>query len=79
MGFSFEGLGPIPWVDLGGGAEAKIQPFRNMIMLHIKLIRERCMQQHGSKYFAHRHTLEVITFFFLESSHVVYQIKGNGA
>ena len=25
------------WVDLGGGAEAKIKLFQNMVMLHIKL------------------------------------------
>ena len=25
------------WVDLGGGAEAKINFFQNMVMLHIKL------------------------------------------
>ena len=26
-----------PWVDLGGGAEAKIKLFQNMVMLQIKL------------------------------------------
>ena len=26
-----------PWVDLGGGAEAKINFFQSMVMLHIKL------------------------------------------
>ena len=26
-----------PGVDLGGGAKAKIELFRNMVMLHIKL------------------------------------------
>ena len=37
------------------------------------------MQQHGSKYFAHRHTLEprVGSNHFSERSHVAYQIKGN--
>ena len=25
------------WVNLGGGTEAKIKPFQNMVMLHIKL------------------------------------------
>ena len=25
------------WVDSGGGAEAKIKLFQNMVMLHIKL------------------------------------------
>ena len=28
---------PAPYVDLGGGAEAKIQLLQNMVMLHIKL------------------------------------------
>ena len=27
----------VRWVDLGGGAEAKIKIFQNMVMLHIKL------------------------------------------
>ena len=42
------------------------------------------MQQHGSKYFARRHTLDPgmglkgQNIFFSESSHVTYQIKGNG-
>ena len=35
--FKFEGLGQALRVDLGGGAEAKIQLFQNMFMLHIKL------------------------------------------
>ena len=34
-GILVEGLGPTPWVDLGGGAVAKIKLFRNMVMLHI--------------------------------------------
>ena len=29
--------GMTPWMDLGDGAEAKIQLFQNMVMLHIKL------------------------------------------
>ena len=45
------------------------------------------MQQHGSKYFARRHTLDPIGvgakrskhFFSSESSHVAYQVKGHGA
>ena len=40
-----------PLVDLGGWAEAKIQLFQNIVMLHIKLKGMR----HGRKYFAHRH------------------------
>ena len=30
-------LGPDPWYDLGGGAEAKSQHFQKIGMLHIKL------------------------------------------
>ena len=26
-----------PWVDVGGGAQAKIKLFQNIVMLHIKL------------------------------------------
>ena len=40
-------------MDLGGGAEAKIKLFQNMVMLHIKSKADDT----GSKYFAHRHTL----------------------
>ena len=40
------------------------------------------MQQYGSKYFAHRHTLDPgvgqkVKPFISEGSHVAYQIKGN--
>ena len=52
-----------------------------MVMLHIKL-KKIYMQQHGSKYFACRHTIDPgvgSKHFFSESSHVAYQIKGNGA
>ena len=35
--FSLKALVGAPWVDLGGGAEAKIKLFQNMVMLHIKL------------------------------------------
>ena len=55
-----------------------------MVMLHIKFKGTK-MQQHGSKYFAHPHTFELggwvkmSKYFISESSHVAYQIKGNGA
>ena len=35
--FSLKALVRVPWVDLRGGAEAKIKLFQNMVMLHIKL------------------------------------------
>ena len=35
--YSLKALVRAHWVDLGGGAEAKIKPFQNMVMLHIKL------------------------------------------
>ena len=34
--FSLKAWVRVPWVDLGGGAEAKIKLFKNMVMLHIK-------------------------------------------
>ena len=43
------------------------------------------MQQHGSKYFARRHTLEpegvvkMSKHFLKVERHVAYQFKGNGA
>ena len=35
--FSWKAWVRARWVDLGGGAEAKIKLFQNMVMLHIKL------------------------------------------
>ena len=35
--FSLKAWVQARWVDLGGGAEAKIKLFQNMVMLHIKL------------------------------------------
>ena len=35
--FSLNAWVPTPRVDLGGGTEAKINLFQNMVMLHIKL------------------------------------------
>ena len=35
--FSLKALVRALWVDLGGGAKAKIKLFQNMVMLHIKL------------------------------------------
>ena len=35
--FSLKAWFLAPLVDLGGGAEAKIKLFQNMVMLHIKL------------------------------------------
>ena len=35
--FSLKVCVRVRWVDLGGGAEAKIKLFQNMVMLHIKL------------------------------------------
>ena len=35
--FSLKALVRACWVDLRGGAEAKIKLFQNMVMLHIKL------------------------------------------
>ena len=35
--FSLKASVQAPGVDLGGGAKAKIKPFQNMVMLHIKV------------------------------------------
>ena len=35
--FSLKAWVRASWVDLGGGVEAKIKLFQNMVMLHIKL------------------------------------------
>ena len=83
--FSLKALARACWVDLGGGAEVRIKLFQNMVMLHIKL-KLTSWQQHGSKYFAHRHTLSTQgvgtkgqTISFSETSHVAYQIKADDA
>ena len=63
-------------MDLGGGAEAKIKLFQNMVMLHIKLklvanilpTDTPSTQGVGSK---------GQTMSFTESIHFAYQIKGN--
>ena len=50
----------VPGVDLGGGAEAKINLFRYMVMLRIKLkltTHVGTKYKQGTKYFAHRHPL----------------------
>ena len=67
-------------MDLGGGAEAKIRLFQNMVMLHIKLKLKTLAnilptdtpstQGVGSK---------GQTIYFSESSHVAYQIKADDA
>ena len=70
----------VRWVELGGGAEAKIKLFQNMDMLHIKLKLKTlaatwwqifCLTKGvGSK---------DQTIYFSESSHVAYQIKADEA
>ena len=37
LDFSLKGWVRAWWVDIGGGAEAKIKFFQNKVMLHIKL------------------------------------------
>ena len=62
-------------MDLGGGTEAKIKLFQNVVML----------AKYGSKYFAHRHTLDPgggvkRSYYTLsKSSRVAYQIKADDA
>ena len=69
-------MGPRPWGELGGGAEAEYG--------HVAyLLKAEDLQQHGSKYFSHRHTLDpgggvkMSNHIFCESSQVAYQIEGN--
>ena len=63
-------------MDLGSGTKAKIKLFQNIsVMLHIK-------QQHGSKYFAHRHTFDLgggvkrSNHFFLKVVMLHVKLKG---
>ena len=46
--FEHEYLDPGPWVDWGGGTEAKIKLFQNMVKLHIKLMR---MTMHAASWY----------------------------
>ena len=68
-----------------GRAQAKIELFQNMVMLHIKLKLKTLAATYGSKYFAHRHTLDQgggvkrSYYIFSSSSHVAYQIKADDA
>ena len=81
--FSLKAWVRAPWVDFGGGAEAQIKLFQNMVMLHIKL---------KLTAFAKNMVANILptdtpltqgvgskgqTIYFCESSHVAYQIKGN--
>ena len=69
-------------MDLGDGAEAKIEFFQNMVMLHIKL-----KLTTGSNMVANILPTDTPltqgvgskgqTISFTESSHVAYQFKGN--
>ena len=81
--FSLKAWVRVRLVDLGGGAEAKIKLFQNMVMLHIKLndassnmvanilpTDTPLIQGVGSK---------GQTIYFSEISHVAYQIKADDA
>ena len=80
--FSLKAWAQPPGVDLGGGAKAKIELFRNMVMLHIKLK----PAAHATTWYIFytqtnprlgRWGQNVKSFFFSESSQIAYQIKGN--
>ena len=72
-------------MDLGGGAEAKINFFQNMVMLHIKLK----LTTLAATWFAnilptdtpstHGVGSKGQNVYFSESSHVAYQIKADDA
>ena len=70
-------------MDLGGGAEAKIKLFQNMVMLHIKL-KLTTLAATWLKIFLSTDTPSTQgvgskgqTLSFSESSHVAYQIKAD--
>ena len=71
-------------MDLGGGAEAKIKLFQNMVMLHIKL-KLTTLAATWLKIFCPQTLLtqgvgsKGQTLSFSESSHVAYQIKADDA
>ena len=77
--FSLKAWVQARWVDLGGGAEAKVKRFQNMVMLHIK------SDDAGSNTVANILPTDTPstqgvgskgqTIFFSESSPVAYQTK----
>ena len=69
-------------MDLGGGAEAKIKLFQNMVMLHIKLKLTRLAATWQQIFCPQTHPRPRgwgQTISFSESSHVTYQIKADDA
>ena len=68
-------------MDLGGGAEAKIKLFQNMVMLHIKLklttLAANILPTDTPS--TQGVGLKGQTIYFSESSHVAYQIKADDA
>ena len=68
-------------MDLGGGAEAKIKLFQNMVMLHIKLklttLVANILPTDTPLLNPGGGVKRSNYIFFSESSHVAYQIKGN--
>ena len=80
--FSLKAWVHFPGVDLGVRPRPKLNLF-GIRSCCISNKSQCCMQQHGSKYFARRHTLDPgggvnrSKFNFFRNSHVAYQIKGN--
>ena len=71
-----------PSPDRGGwGQKVKIQLFQNMVMLHIKLKGMTNAATYKHIYTQHDPWggVKGQNNFFSESSHVAYQINGNGA
>ena len=69
-------------MDLGGGAEAKIKHFQNMVMLHIKLKLTTLAATWKQIFCPQSHPRQGVgskgqTIYFSESSHVPYQIKAD--
>ena len=74
--FSLKAWVRVRWVDLGGGTEAKIKLFQNMVMLHIKLkltAQIFCPQTHPWPRGRGQ------TIYFSEIRHVAYQTKADNA
>ena len=70
-------------MDLGGGADARLKLFQNMVMLHIKLKLTTLAATWQQIFCPQTHPLDPgdgvkrSNYIFSERSHVAYQIKGN--
>ena len=79
MVFQFEGLRLIPWVDLKGWVDAKIQLFRIWSLCsHIKFKEMKRTATFKQIFYYQPLGLDKkVKIFFSESGHFAYEIKGN--